>query len=100
MRMLTMTGPRMTRPRGCGASDEDEQAAQELKEADVMHPAGGDHDADELGDGRAGWRWWRRDKGMEDVGAENYEHEAQEDTADEVEVFHGGRHSFGRWVER
>ena len=83
-----------------GASDEHEQTAKDLEEANVMHPASGEHDAHELGGGRAGGGWLHRHEGMEDVGAEDDEHEAQQDAADQVEIFHGGRDSLREVVER
>jgi len=73
----------------CGASDEDEQAAEELKEADDVHPAGGSHDGHELCGGGAGRRRRRGHEGMQDVGTEDDEHEAEQDAADDGDDFHG-----------
>ena len=85
---------------GGGASDEDEQAAEDLEEGDVVHPARGDHDTHEVFDGGAGWRRRRGHEGMQAVGAEDDEHEAEQDAADQVEIFHGGRDSLREVVER
>ena len=85
---------------GCGTSAEDERAAKDLTEANDSHPSGGTHDTHELGGWRARGRRLHGHEGMEYVRAKDDEHEAQKDAADEVEVFHGGRHSFVRWVER
>jgi hypothetical protein len=85
---------------GCGASDEDEQATEDLTETNDMHPSGGAHDSHELGGWRAGGRRLHGHEGMEDVGAEDDKHQAEQDAADEVEVFHEGRHSLVGWVER
>jgi hypothetical protein len=85
---------------GDGTSDEHEQTTEKLKEADVMHPASGEHDGHELFGRRAGGRWLHRQEGMEKVGAEDDEHQAEEDAAEEVEIFHGGRDSLREVVER
>ena len=83
-----------------GASNENEQTAEELKDAYVMHPASGAHDRHELLGGRTGRRRRGWHEGMDDVGAEDYKHEAEQDAADEIEPFHGGRHSLREVVER
>jgi len=59
---------------GGGASDEDEQAAEDLEEGDVVHPARGDHDTHEVCDGGAGGRGLHGHEGMQAVGAEDNKH--------------------------
>jgi hypothetical protein len=77
----------------CGASYQDEEAAEDLEEADVMHPACGHHDGVELCDGGTGRGCRHRQEGMEDIGAEDDEHEAEQDATDEGDDLHGGEHS-------
>ena len=59
---------------GGGSSDEDEQASEELKGADEVHPAAGHQDSHELrGRGPGGGRRHGGQEGVQDVGAEDDE---------------------------
>ena len=95
-----MTGPRMTRPRGAVPPMRTSRPPRSWQSPTTVHPAGGSHDGHELGGRGSGGRSLHGHEGMEDVGAEDHEHEAKQDAADEVEIFHGGRHSLGEVVER
>lgn len=79
---------------GSGASDEDEQASEELEEADVVHPAAGAHDAEELGGRRAGGGHLHGHEGMHEVRTEDDEYEAEQNATDEGEDLHGGNDSW------
>jgi hypothetical protein len=73
----------------CSATNEDQQASEDLEEADVMHPAAGDHDRHELRSRRAGRGWWRGKEGMKDVGTHDDEQEPKQDATNEGDDFHG-----------
>jgi len=75
------------------ATNEYEDASEELEEADMVHPAAGPHDAHELSWERTGgWRWHRHER-MKCIGAKDNEHEAKQDAADESNDLHDGGNS-------
>ena len=69
-------------------TDQEEEPADELTETDEGHPLMLDEDSGERG-GVAGGLVRHGEKGKEDVGAEDDEHEAEQDADDEGGFLHG-----------